>query len=50
MMRMRNVLRVGFCVDRLALGSLFGLGFCCRMFLMSGIAHGCGSVGFVGAL
>ena len=44
------VLRVGLAVNRLALGSLFGFGFCGCVLLVSGIAHGRRSAGFIGAL
>src|SRR6266576_3127323 len=47
---MSCVLRVGLSVNKLALGSLFGFGFCGGVLLVGGIAHGRGSVGFIGAL
>src|SRR5580704_1843607 len=50
MVRGRGVLCMGLCGYRFALGCVFGLDFRGRMLLMSSVAHGCGSVGFVRAL
>ena len=47
---LRGVFPVRLCLDRLAFGSVLRFGFCRGVFLMSGIAHGRGSVGFVRAV
>src|SRR6267143_709486 len=44
---MRGALRVGLRRSRFPLGNVFRFGFCCRVLLVSGLAHGSGGVRFV---